>query len=92
MISAMRSLFAGVFHAASVTRTGCSEALQRITSERAWLMSGGMGSKFCTAKGALAYSTPYLEEVILGRTEALMHWVPDLHPAPPEGGTVLPDI
>ena len=45
MISAMRSRLAGVFHAGSVTRIGCSDGLVRITSTSACDIRAGIGLK-----------------------------------------------
>jgi hypothetical protein len=49
IISAMRSLFSWVFHAGSVTSTGCSEISHRITSLKAWEIRGEIGLKSLTS-------------------------------------------
>ena len=50
MISAIRSRLAGVFHAGSVTRTGCSDGLVRITSASACDIRAGIGLKSDTGR------------------------------------------
>lgn len=48
MISAMRSRFAGVFHAGSVTSIGCSVGSQPRLSTSACLINDGMAEKSFT--------------------------------------------
>ena len=50
MISAIRSRLAGVFHAGSVTRVGCSDGLVRITSTNACDIKAGIGLKSDTGR------------------------------------------